>query len=695
MIWTRRYFPRLLIGLVLFASLMLSGSTPTQAEGNPYHLPPGFVRETVVSGLKLPTGFALSPDGRIFITEKNGTVRVVQNGQLLSTPFLDLSGKVNTVGDRGLLHVAVHPRFPATPYVYLAYVYEPPELAGTNGARVSRVVRVEADRANLNVARPETEVVILGANGNAATIGNPAKLDTPPYTCYDAVMNPVQDCVPNEGSVHSMGSLGFGPDGALYVGSGDGINYGWGSLRAQNLNVLAGKILRINPLNGQGYPNNPFYNGDLNSNVSKVFALGMKNPWRFGFHPVTGELFGTDVGNAKWEEINRIPPGANLGWPCFEGEVPNAFDPECQPVLSGSWPMTPPYFAYKHEKGRGAALGGDFIRAGNFPAGYVNQFFYSEFNVATIERLLVDDDGTVMTESFGSGFTGPVQLSSAPDGSLYLLSITEGALFRVSYRGEENGPPTAVATASPSSGRPPLRVQFKGGKSYDPNNDPLLFRWEFGDGKKSSAADPSHIYSEPGQYTVTFTVTDTSNESSTQEIVINVGNEAPSVEISAPTAANRFAIGETIAFRGKASDAEDGELGSDSLRWEGVLHHAEHIHYDYVKAEGSEGTFTFEDHGDNTYIELCLIATDAGNLQGRACVDVRHARSSIPLHRSPAGLRSPMGAAPTRRRLRCRPMPTPSAAWARRPRRAEPPSKAGRTAARLRTRSRLARRIPL
>src|SRR5690606_30634190 len=112
-----RVISRLLLVFVIGLVALLPGAQPTAAQG--YLLPRGFVRETVVAKLTLPTGFAFAPDGRIFITEQSGTVRVVHNGQLQATPFVDISDHVNTVGDRGLLHVAVHPRFPATPYVYL------------------------------------------------------------------------------------------------------------------------------------------------------------------------------------------------------------------------------------------------------------------------------------------------------------------------------------------------------------------------------------------------------------------------------------------------------------------------------------------------------------------------------------------------------------------------------------------------
>ncbi len=641
-----RQLPRLVLALVVGLVGFLPGPQPTYAQS--YLLPRGFVRETVAANFSLPTGFAFAPDGRIFVSEKSGKVWVVQNGQRLDTPFIDISDRVNTVGDRGLLHVALHPRFPSVPYVYLAYVYEPPQAAGftDNGARVSRVSRFEANRSNSNVAVPDSEVVILGAAGTWDTIGNKETMDAAPYTCFDGAMNPIQDCVPNEGPVHSVGSLAFGPDGSLYVASGDGINYGWGSLRAQNLDVLAGKILRINPINGQGYAGNPFYDGNPNSNRSKVFALGMKNPWRLAFHPVSGELYATDVGQSKWEEINRTPPGANLGWPCYEGPIQNAFDPECEPVLSGDWPQTEAWYFYPHLNGRGAALGGDFLRGANFPAAYRGNYFFSEFNVATIERVFINADGAVVGETFGSGFSGGIQVSSGPGGALYFLSITEGALFRILYKGESNTAPTAAASASPASGQPPLQVDFSSAGTFDPDGDQVTFRWEFGDGGTATDADPSYTYDEPGQYTARLTVTDPVGASSTSTVQISVGSDAPSVEILSPQPDQRFRIGDRITLRGRATDAEDGSLSGDTLRWNAVLHHAEHVHYDAYRGSGSEGSFIFEDHGDNTYVEVCLTATDSSGIESEACTDVRPQEVVYTIESVPGGISLAYGGSP-------------------------------------------------
>ncbi|MCB0116295.1 MAG: PQQ-dependent sugar dehydrogenase, partial [Caldilineaceae bacterium] len=576
--FTRR-LPRLLLTLVMSMVAFVPSHRPAEAQS--YLLPRGFVRETVAANFSLPTGFAFAPDGRIFVTEKNGKVWVVQNGQKLDTPFIDISDRVNTVGDRGLLHVALHPRFPAVPYVYLAYVYEPPEAAGftDNGARVSRVSRFQASRSNSNVAVPDSELVILGAGGTWATIGNKEKMDSAPYTCVDGAGTPIRDCVPNEGPVHSIGSLAFARDGSLYVSSGDGINYGWGSLRAQNLDVLAGKILRINPLNGQGYASNPFYDGDLNSNRSKVFAVGMKNPWRITFHPVTGEMYASDVGQTKWEEINRTPPGANLGWPCWEGPLQNAFDPECQPVLSGEWPHTLAWHFYPHLNGRGAALSGDFLRGTNFPVGYRGDYFFAEFNVATIERVFVNADGAVVGETFGSGFTGGVQVTSGPDGALYFLSITEGALFRIVYKGDTNTAPTAVASASPNSGDPPLNVSFTSSGTFDPDGDQVTFRWEFGDGGTATDADPTYRYERAGTYTARLTVTDPVGATSTATVRVAVGGDLPPEPTAAATSAGTgdsapaARVNATPTPRAATSTSTQASGGTGQILreyWEGV-----------------------------------------------------------------------------------------------------------------------------
>lgn len=626
----------LLAGLLLFSLLFFP--RPAQAEPPELDLPRGFEQEAVANGLTKPTAFAFAPDGRIFVAEKAGVVRVIDGSGLQARPWLDISGKINTYFDRGLDGIAVDPRWPAAPYIYLAYSYEPPEARGRNpeGARVSRVVRVTAT-GNLNVGNPDSELILVGKNSTFQYIGNPDEGSKAPYTCQHDDGSYVRDCVPNEGNSHMISQIGFGPDGALYISSGDGINYNYANLRAQSVDSLAGKILRVNPASGNGYANNPFYDGDPGSNRSKVFALGFRNPWRFTFQPGTGALFVADVGNNKWEEINRIPPGANAGWPCYEGRVQNAFDPECQPVLSGAWPVTHGVYVYPHAEKRGAAIGGDFVRGGNFPAIYQDAYFYSDFNSATIDYLLFDGQGQATSHVFTAPAFAAVQMTFGRDGALYVLYHFNGTLARISYTGTDNSPPIAVGQATVTSGPPPLEVQFVGSHSHDPDGDRLTLRWDFGDGESTSDHNPIHTYAEPGVYRATLTVSDL-NASRSQSIEIRVGEGAPTAVIDAPTNGSVYAMGDRVEFRGRASDPQDGALTGSRLRWNVLLHHNEHAHSDYFTASGPGGSFVFDDHGDGIYLELCLSATDSSGLISQNCVNLLPRETTLTFLSNPSGL---------------------------------------------------------
>ncbi len=366
--------------------------------------------------------------------------------ELLKENFIDLSHEVNQAFNRGLMGVAVHPRFPYVPYVYLSYAYEPPEAAGysDNGARVSRVVRVSADPADPNRWQEGSVVVLLGGGGTFDAIGDPERPNQQPYTCSAADGGFVRDCLAAEGTAHTVNTIQFGNDGALYVAAGDGIDYSAGSLRAQEIDSLNGKILRINPLDGRGYSSNPFYDGDPGSNRSKVYALGMRNPFRFTIHPSTGELIIGDVGDLSFEEINRGRAGANFGWPCLEGDKERATDPICQPVLDGSTRTVPALYAYPHADGRGAVIGGDVYTGRAYPSQYRGAYFFGDYNAGMIQYLTFDAGGTQLHD-FATLALGPSQISMGPDGNLYVLSVMLGKLFRIRYEGDG----TTVASGNP------------------------------------------------------------------------------------------------------------------------------------------------------------------------------------------------------------------------------------------------------
>jgi glucose/arabinose dehydrogenase len=450
---------RLLLALSLLVS-GLAGPTPAGAAPLAINTPDGFHFEVVVDGLKMPTGFAIAPDGRIFVIEKEGKVRVFHNGVLQEEPFIDLTNEVNSTNERGLLGVAVHPRWPTLPYVYFAYVYEPPEAKGLpkTGARVSRVLRLSADPRNLNRHVPGSGEIILGKNSTFANIGNPVEGDRRPYSCLDANGSFIEDCLPDEGTSHSVDQLLFGKDGALWVSAGDGINFNSAvNVRAQNPDSPVGKILRIDPITGQGLSSNPFYDGNPNSNRSKVYAVGLRNPFRFTLHPRTGQVVVGDVGNFDWEEINIGGPGANFGWPCFEGPDIKVDDNGCQGVVAGETPVTQAVYAYDHTKGRGSVIGGDFYTGTAYPAYYRGAYFFGDFNVGMMFVMTFNTDGTVEVADFASGVPGPVQITAGPNGDLYVMTIL-GALFRLRYTAPAaSAAAPAGSAASGASGTAPAR----------------------------------------------------------------------------------------------------------------------------------------------------------------------------------------------------------------------------------------------
>lgn len=636
-----RAIARWSLSLLAAAGLLIPTARPAAAQGG-FNLPYGFIQEGVVMGLTLPTSFAMATDGRIFIAEKAGRVRVYHNGELLPEPFIDLTTEVNDAADRGLMGIAVDPAWPRRPYVYVAFVYDPPEIKERNpsGARVSRVVRLTADAANLNVAMPGSGVVLVGTNSTAAHVGNPDQGDAEPFSCRDEAGQPVRDCIAAEGTAHTIDMLKFGPEGALYVSVGDGIVNSKGNARALDINSLNGKILRIDPDTGEGLASNPFYDGDPASNRSKVFALGMRNPFRFTIDPRNGRVIVGEVGNEKWEEINIGGPGANFGWPCYEGPEEAATYANCEAFRSGEWTVTHGVLSYRHtiKPQRGAAIGGDLYLGRSFPALYRGAYFYHDFNGGVTNFLTFGGDGSVTDNEFATNMPGIVQIT-ATDDALYVLSIILGGIWRIRYVPGGDQPPTAAATADPMGGAAPLEVAFSSARSTDPEKNIVSYQWDLGDGASSSKANPTHTYTENGVYQVTLTVTDSAGNASTDKLEILVGSKPPVAEILEPSDGARFRIGETITFRGRGSDPDDGKLGDGRLAWSGILHHNEHIHYDAVKATGAEGSFVLEDHGDNTWLELCLTVNDSQGLKDQECVEIKPQEVTYTFNSAPPGLR--------------------------------------------------------
>ncbi len=433
---------------------------------------PSFTRQTVVSGLNQPTVVDWTPDGNnMFIAQKDGVVRVFRNGTLQATPFINISGQVNNVRDRGLLGMAIHPNFATNPYVYLLYTYDPPEAAnninpGTTlddrdgaGNRPSQLLRVTAttDGTGNITAVPGSEVVLLGKNstwqytsrpdGNSTNdssippsgINNGSTIVAPQTLLErDAngnLTNNIRDYLATDSESHTIGAVHFGSDGALYVSNGDGTSYNFAdrrTVRVQDLNNLSGKILRIDPITGAGLSDNPFFNGadGADNNRDKVFDYGLRNPFRFAFDPVTGLPVIGDVGWNSWEEINR-GRGVNFGWPYYEGgngvslqqTTGYANLPEAQAFYASGQSVTAPIYARSHANGAIAIVMGDFYDN--------NRLIFGDVGEGNIYEATLDQNRNITgVRVFDSGLPNVVDMEKGPDGNMYAVNLGNGTIFR-------------------------------------------------------------------------------------------------------------------------------------------------------------------------------------------------------------------------------------------------------------------------
>ncbi len=420
-------------------------------------LPPSAIqKQTTVANLLRPTAIDWTPDGsKMFIAEKAGVIRVFENGRLNSTPFIDLSSVVNKASDRGLLDIAIHPDFfNGSPYIYALYTYDPPEtvnnvgLAGVDGAgnRASRLTRITANAAtNYTSAIANSEVVILGTNSTWNNF-NGFVNSTEDFSEKPAGILPdgtnLRDFLAADSESHAIGSVEFGPDGALYVSNGDGTSYNQmdpRTVRVQDINNLSGKILRIDPITGEGMASNPFYNGDAQANRSKVYQYGLRNPFRFSVHPNSGQVYIGDVGWSKWEELNAGAPGANFGWPYYEGgngtniKTTSYQDlASAQAFYASGQPATPAMLALNHATdGINAIMMGDVYTGTTLPSRYSGDLFFTDLGQGIVYNANLDTSGKVISvETFTTGANYVVQVAQGPDGNLYYVDLDDGLVGR-------------------------------------------------------------------------------------------------------------------------------------------------------------------------------------------------------------------------------------------------------------------------
>lgn len=595
-------------------------------------LPPGFSSELITSGLTLPTTSAALPDGRLLIAEKQGTVRLLRQGVLRPEPFIDLRDRINSFGDRGLLGMAVDPDFARNGYLYLLYTYESnPASPDGDGPMVGRLARYTAVGDS---ASPWSELVLLGTQ--VATSCNQLPVGA--------------DCIPSDSASHSVGQVLFAPDGSLLVTTGDGARsdiVDEDALRAQSVDSLAGKLLRVSPT-GEGLATNPYWTGNARDNRSKVWSLGLRNPFRFTVRPGTGVPYLGDVGWLAYEEIDVATPGANFGWPCYEGperQPGYASLPLCQALYElGPSAVKGPLYAWEHEGRSAAVVGGAFYTGTSYPSSLWGAYFFGDYARSWFRTLQVDERDELIPGSvtpLASEVGTPVELRPGPDTDMLYLSITTGELRRLRYTAG-NTPPVAVARATPQEGLPPLQVQFSSEGSTDADGDALTYRWEFGDDSPGSTlANPQHTYTTAGVYVARLTVEDGRGGSGSATVEVSVGNRAPRVSVLSPDPSLLFQVGQVVSLVGQAVDPEEGPLPAERLQWSVVLQHCTqgdcHAH-PFHSATGPSSSFTVPNHGDEMYFDITLTATDSQGRQGRRTVTLLPRTVQVTLETEPAGL---------------------------------------------------------
>ena len=389
---------------------------PRSAPGPASFSRDGLVEERVVRGLVEPTDFAFLPDGRILVSEKRGAVRLVSNGRLAPRLVLDLRETTATAESRGMTTVAADPSFPKKPYIYVLRTLG---VADPDAPTTARLSRFTLDR---DTARPGSELVLIGSRNDGSCLSHPAS----------------DDCLPADHQ-HIGGQIHFDRDGMLLISTGDGGGGGPGdkdaiSIRAQDVNALGGKIVRITRT-GKGVATNPYWNGNPDANRSKVWARGLRNPFRWTFDPNSEALVVADLGEDS-DEISFVRRGNNAGWPCFEGG--ERFSPHQQSTgcvrlyASGAGAVTKPAIVFGSLDAR-SLVGGVFYSGDKLPSEYTGSYFFADFIYGWIKTVRFGKDGRPLgkPQPFGSNLSGPVALHQGPDGFLYYLSYLRGTLERV------------------------------------------------------------------------------------------------------------------------------------------------------------------------------------------------------------------------------------------------------------------------
>jgi glucose/arabinose dehydrogenase len=570
--------------LAAILTFVLASFNKTHLFSQPVY-PQNFTQVLVVNGVTNPTAMAFAPDGRIFIAEQAGKLRVVKDNALLVTPFIQLT--VNATGERGLIGIAIDPDFATTNHVYLYYTVPGTPLHN----RVSRFT------ANGDVVQPGSEFIVL-------------ELD-PLSTATN----------------HNGGAMHFGADGKLYIAIGENAN----PSNAQNLDTYHGKLLRINK-DGTVPDGNPFTTGS--EKRKRVWAYGLRNPYTFSVHPQTGRILVNDVGQGSREEINDATTGGkNFGWPTTEGNFNTSIYPN----------FTAPIYTYPHGSGdgRGCAItGGTFFAPSqtNYPSEFYDRYFFQDLCNRWMNTLNLKDSSRA---SFATAIQGnSLSLTVGNDGNLYYLSRSSNGLYKIIYN-KATSPyiirhPQAATVAE---GQPVTFTTSALGST------PITYQWQKegedilgATGVTYSIANVSP--DDAGLYTVNVSNSEGTTTSNAAALTV-IANKFPVAEILIPAGGTTYSAGTRIEFSGSGNDAEDGVLEAGACRWEINFHHDTHKHEQpYIDAV-TQGSFFIPNVGEtseNVWYRIILTVTDSRGLEGKDSIDIFPNTSLIKLLTDPPGL---------------------------------------------------------